>query len=147
MEKNLLAGESIVYRANVHWVVFAWPGLWLALAAALFTGPVQEARAAGLAALALAAFTGLGAYIRYATSEFALTDKRVLVKVGFIRRTSFEVLLKKVEGIQVDQGILGRILGYGTIVVSGTGGTREPFHRIADPLAFRRRVQEEVDRI
>jgi len=80
-------------------------------------------------------------WIRSISSEFAVTNKRVLVKVGLIRRHSLELLLQKVEGIGVDQGILGRILGYGTITVSGTGGTREAFRMIADPLEFRRQVQ------
>ena len=79
--------------------------------------------------------------VQYLTSEFAVTNKRVLVKVGFISRHTLELLLSKVETIGVDQSILGRILGYGTIVVIGTGGTREPFKAIADPLGFRHQVQ------
>jgi uncharacterized membrane protein YdbT with pleckstrin-like domain len=58
-----------------------------------------------------------------------------------IRRHSLELLLRQVEGIRVDQGLLGRVLGYGTIVVGGTGGTAEPFPEIASPLEFRRQVQ------
>jgi uncharacterized membrane protein YdbT with pleckstrin-like domain len=64
-----------------------------------------------------------------------------LIKVGLIRRHSLELLLQKVEGIGVDQGILGRILGYGTITVSGVGGTQEAFRMISNPLEFRRQVQ------
>jgi uncharacterized membrane protein YdbT with pleckstrin-like domain len=78
------------------------------------------------------------------SSEFAVTNKRVLVKVGLIRRHSLELLLQKVEGIGVDQTLTGRILGYGTITVSGTGGTREAFRLISDPLEFRRQVQAEI---
>ncbi|MGO9985725.1 MAG: PH domain-containing protein [Rhodomicrobium sp.] len=74
------------------------------------------------------------------TSEFAVTDHRVMVKVGVIRRHSLEIMLPQVEGIGVDQGILGRILSYGTITVSGTGATHEHFIRIRNPLEFRRRV-------
>jgi len=94
--------------------------------------------------LLLAILTGIASFIRYSTSEFGITNKRVLAKVGFIRRNSLEVLLSKVEGIQVNQGILGRILGFGSIVVSGTGGTKDPFHKISAPLEFRRRVQEQI---
>ena len=54
-----------------------------------------------------------------------MTDHRVMVKVGVIRRHSLEIMLPQVEGIGVDQGILGRILSYGTITVSGTGATHE----------------------
>lgn len=64
----------------------------------------------------------------------------VIIKVGWIRRNTLEVLLKKVEGISVDQGILGRILGYGNITVSGTGGAKRRFRFIKDPLMFRNKV-------
>jgi uncharacterized membrane protein YdbT with pleckstrin-like domain len=80
-------------------------------------------------------------WIRSVSSEFAITNKRVLIKVGLIRRHSLELLLQKVEGIGVDQTVLGRILGYGTITVSGVGGTKESFRTISDPLEFRRQVQ------
>ena len=70
--------------------------------------------------------------------------KRVLIKTGWIRRHSLETLLSKVEGIRVEQDILGRMLDYGTIVVSGTGGSKESFHKIADPIMFRQRIQEEI---
>jgi len=83
----------------------------------------------------------ISAFIERTTSEFAVTSKRVLIKVGFIRRHSLELLLHKVEGIGVDQGIVGRLLGYGMITVSGTGGTVEPFQTIENPLEFRRQVQ------
>ncbi len=67
-----------------------------------------------------------------------------MVKVGFIRRNSLEVLLNKVEGIQVNQSILGRIMGYGSIIISGTGGTQNPFHKITAPLDFRKKAQEQI---
>jgi uncharacterized membrane protein YdbT with pleckstrin-like domain len=70
-----------------------------------------------------------------------VTTKRVIIKVGLVRRRSVELLLRQVEAIRVEQGILGRILGYGTIIVGGTGGTAEPFSEIAAPLEFRRQVQ------
>jgi uncharacterized membrane protein YdbT with pleckstrin-like domain len=81
--------------------------------------------------------------VHYKTAEFAVTDKRVLMKTGVLRRRSLEINLAKIESVAVDQGILGRILGYGTIIVRGTGGTQEPFRRIADPMGFRRHVQEQ----
>lgn len=155
IENNLLTGETIIYKAKLHWILFAWPVIWLVLALCVFANasgasPASFASTYNVKPFAwilfvLALVTGLNAYITYVTSEFGLTSKRVLVKVGFIRRKSFEVLLVKVEGIQVDQGILGRILGYGSIVVSGTGGSKEPFHSICDPLTFRKKVQEQID--
>lgn len=137
IEKNLLNGENILYSGKMHWVVFLWPIIWLIIGLMLLDS------FGGL--LILIAFgTGMASLINYTTSEFGVTNKRVIVKVGFIRRNSLEVLLNKVEGIQVNQGILGRILGYGSITVTGTGGTKDPFHKIAAPLEFRKRVQEQI---
>ena len=70
-----------------------------------------------------------------------LDQQRVIIKVGLLHRRTLEMLLIKVEAISVDQSIAGRIFGYGTIVVVGTGGTREAFENIASPLEFRRAVQ------
>jgi len=80
-------------------------------------------------------------WVKSRTSEFAVTNKRVIIKVGLIRRDTLELLLNKVESIGVDQTVTGRIVGYGSIVVVGTGGTRETFRNIARPLDFRKQVQ------
>jgi uncharacterized membrane protein YdbT with pleckstrin-like domain len=82
--------------------------------------------------------------IARATSEFAITNKRVLIKTGWIRRYSLETLLTKVESIRVDQSVLGRMLDYGTVIINGTGGSKESFHKIAEPMMFRRRVQDQI---
>ncbi len=143
IEKNLMNGESILYQGKLHWAIFLWPATWLAIAIMFFGGGSQTAPAGGLFVL-IAILTGITSFINYKTSEFGITNKRVIVKVGFIRRSSVEVLLNKVEGIQVNQGILGRILGFGSIVVGGTGGTKDPFHKISEPLEFRKQAQEQI---
>jgi len=143
INNNLMSGEEIVYRAKLHWIVFLGPAIWLVVALLFFSSGGDAATAGGLFIL-IAIATGIGSFINYSTSEFGITNKRVMVKVGFIRRNSLEVLLNKVEGIQVNQGILGRILGYGSIIVSGTGGTKDPFHKISAPLEFRRKAQEQI---
>ncbi len=86
----------------------------------------------------------IGAIVDWRTSEFAVTNKRVLIKTGWIRRHSLETLLTKVEAIGVEQGIFGRALDYGTIIVSGTGGSKEVFHMIDSPMMFRRRVHDQI---
>src|SRR5262249_4503313 len=75
------------------------------------------------------------------TSEFAVTTTRLIFKVGLIARYTTELLLSKVESIGVNQGLLGRLLGYGDLTVTGTGGAREVFHRVGDPIDFRNHVQ------
>src|SRR6185503_12588719 len=91
-----------------------------------------------LLGLAIAAVTA----VRIATSEFAVTSMRIVMKVGLLAIHTDEILLQRVETIGVDQSLWGRILGYGTVTVTGTGGAREPFAYVRDPIAFRRAVQE-----
>lgn len=141
IEQNLMAGEEVVYRTKLHWVVFLWPAIFLFIA---LLGSTSGSGKVGGFFFLLTILTGVFSFITYSTSEFGVTNKRVLIKLGFIRRHSLETLLTKIEGISVDQGILGRMLGYGTVVISGTGGTKEPFHRIDAPLDFRKRVQEQI---
>ena len=143
IDDNLMSHEKIIYRAHLHWVIFTWPVIWLVIAVLCFIGGDDTATVGGIFTL-IAVFHTIPLFITYKTSEFGVTNKRVMVKVGFIRRNSLEVLLAKVEGIQVNQGILGRMLGYGSIVVSGTGGSKDPFHKISAPLEFRRKAQEQI---
>ena len=82
----------------------------------------------------------LNVVVKVATTELALTNKRIIAKFGFIRRSTVELRLEKVESISINQGLLGRLLGYGTVVVKGTGGTGTPIPSIKKPLDFRRIV-------
>ncbi len=141
IEENLMAGERTVYRAKLHWAVFAWPALLLLIAVLSFAGGGLEA---GVLFVLIALVVGTYALVAYNSSEFGVTNRRVLAKVGLLSRRSFEILLAKVEGIGVNQSMLGRMLDYGTIVVSGTGGTKEHFNRIAAPFEFRKQVQEQI---
>ncbi len=148
IDRNLLPDERVVYRTRLHWVEYVVKMFWFLLVgivvSALLAVVYYHKLAPWVFALPVVFFTLAGlvvARIKIVTSEFAVTNNRVLVKVGFIRRHSLEIVLPQVEGIGVDQGVIGRILGFGTITVSGTGTTREPFIRIRRPLDFRRQVQ------
>jgi uncharacterized membrane protein YdbT with pleckstrin-like domain len=145
VDKNLMPSEKVIYRTHLHWVVFLWPILWFVVAIWLYSAGVANGSIFATLVLLLIAFPMLfDAFVARRTSEFAVTNKRVLIKTGLIRRHSLETLLNKIEGIHVEQGILGRIVDYGTIIITGTGGSKEPFHRIANPMEFRRRVQEQI---
>src|SRR3989338_6196071 len=116
VQQNLSAGEHVVYEAKLHWIIF----ISLKALLTLFIVPL----------------------IQSATSEVAITNKRIIIKVGLISRHTLEMNLNKIESVNVNQGILGRLLGYGTIIVVGTCGTKEPFDSISDPLRFRKEFQE-----
>jgi uncharacterized membrane protein YdbT with pleckstrin-like domain len=147
LDDHLLAGEQIVYRARLHWIIFGTPlgviltGAALAIVLRLYQADYWYA---GAALSGLGLLLAIPPAIRYNSSEFAVTDKRVLAKHGFIQRDSIETLLSKIEAIEVDQGIVGRLLGYGSVGITGTGGTQESFPLISHPLEFRREVQSQI---
>ncbi len=152
VDKNLMDGEQVMHRTRRHWIVYIRPLLVMFMGLALFAivriwGEPDAASAAQYAlwiGLGIAALMAIPVGISRRTSEFAVTNKRVIVKVGWIQRRSLETLLTKIEAIEVIQGIWGRMLDYGTIIIIGTGGTKEHFELIASPLVFRRKVQEQI---
>jgi uncharacterized membrane protein YdbT with pleckstrin-like domain len=138
VDNSLIPNETVSFRTRLHPVLFAWPILFLLAAiGALAYGVIHVA--AGL--LVIAVVLGLAKYLVYISSEFAVTNKRVIIKVGVLRRRTLEMLLSKVEAVAVTQGIFGRLFGCGSILITGTGGTKELFLNISSPLEFRRAVQ------
>jgi membrane protein YdbS with pleckstrin-like domain len=124
IEKNLMDGERIIYRTSLHWIIFLGPVItFLVGVILLYEQKSASVPASGILFLITIIWI-IKAIISKTTSEFGVSDKRVLIKIGWIRRNSLETLLGKVEGIQVNQGILGRIFNFGTIIIRGTGGTR-----------------------
>jgi len=147
LDDHLLDGERIIYRAHLHWTIFGMAIIVVLLGVALgivlsIYEPAYWYLGAILAGIGL--LLAIGPLIRYTGTEFAVTNKRVLSKTGFIQRESDETLLSKVEAIAVDQGILGRMLGFGTVRITGSGGTEDAFPRISHPLELRRQVQSQV---
>ena len=138
VDNSLIPDEQVVFRARLNRIIFFPPLVLLAISIWLFAYSVPLGAEVVLAVTIL---WGLVKYVDYASSEFAVTNKRVIIKVGVLRRRTLEMLNTKVEAVAVNQGILGRIFGYGDIVVTGTGGTNEPFNGISSPLEFRRAVQ------
>jgi uncharacterized membrane protein YdbT with pleckstrin-like domain len=141
IDNNLMNNENVIGHARLHWAVYMSAIFWFSLG--VFLIPTASIIIGGICIL-ISFAAALVAFLNQKTSEFGVTNKRVLLKTGLIHRSSIEVLLAKVERIQVDQGILGRILGYGSVTVTGTGGSKDPYHRIAKPLDFRKKVQEQV---
>lgn len=152
IDKNLLKGERVVFRTKRHWISFAAPAFFALLGVLILLGSIagiasgQDGSGGALFIGFLLVLPLVFAYLDYISSEFAVTNKRVIGKSGFLRRNSIEILLSKIEAINVEQGILGRMLNYGSITTGGTGSTKNPFSRIADPFSVRRHVQEQVDR-
>ena len=85
------------------------------------------------------------AYVKYRTTELAITNKRVIVKTGFIRRSTIEININKVESLQVDQEVLGRMFNFGTLIISGAGTPQAPVAGISMPMEFRKAFIEAQD--
>lgn len=146
VDDHLLANERVVYRARLHWIVYLRCIFVLLLAVGIGVlvyrrWGLQPGLIAGGILFVIGLAEAFARRLTVWTSEFAVTDKRLIIKTGIIRRHALELLLRQIEGIGVDQGIAGRLLGYGELTVIGTGGTRERFFTISDPLEFRRQVQ------
>ena len=109
-------------------------------AGALHVRICDEAHAIGAAPV-------VKALIQRRASEFAVTNKRVILKTGVVHRRTAEMFLSKVESVGADQTIVGRLFGYGSIVLRGTGGSTEPFENIDNPLEFRRQIQEQIAKL
>jgi uncharacterized membrane protein YdbT with pleckstrin-like domain len=165
VDRNLVPGETLLYRTRHHWLVLLGPlfgGLLMLIpGVALLVEAIAVGDTAGLVigstTISPKAMTSVGAVLLVAAiitfsygvakrnaTEMAVTNRRVLIKTGMGSRRTLDLMLSRVESIGVEETTFGRILGYGSVVVRGTGGTPEPFVMIAHPQEFRRAVQEQI---
>ncbi|MGB6484451.1 MAG: PH domain-containing protein [Candidatus Acidiferrales bacterium] len=162
VESNLVPGETVIYQTRLHWIVMlghivvgclvlGLPGVLLLYYALSQHGieirTLHIMEGGGVALLVAGVVAILMGMVRRNATEMAVTNRRVVIKTGLASRTTIEMLLNKVESIEVSETAFGRMLGYGTIVVIGTGGTPEPFHKVAHPLQFRNQVQQQIEKL
>jgi uncharacterized membrane protein YdbT with pleckstrin-like domain len=162
VESNLVPGETVIYQTRLHWIVMlghivlgclllGLPGVLLLYYALSQTGikstTLHIMEGGGVALLVCGVAVILMGMVRRNATEMAVTSRRVVIKTGLASRKTIEMLLNKVESIEVSEPAFGRMLGYGTIVVIGTGGTPEPFHKVAHPLEFRSQVQQQIEKL
>lgn len=142
VESNLMTGERIEAKARIHW--WAWAKGLAVLLIAFAVPETGTNFAKGFLGL-LGLLMLINGVIVVLTTELAVTNQRVIAKTGLIRRNTVELRHGKVEGLTLNQSVFGRILGFGTVVVNGTGTGRTPFPYIADPLAFRKDALERIE--
>lgn len=149
VERVLQPGEAVRFSGTLHWIIFLPAFVLLGFAIA------------GLAAMAIAPRSGQGgsvffvvvvlafifgtlhllaAWIRRQTTEIAVTDRRVIYKTGLISRRTVEMNMDKVESVDVRQGVFGRMLDFGTVLIRGTGAGLEPLDSIATPISLRNAI-------
>jgi membrane protein YdbS with pleckstrin-like domain len=146
--RTLLPGERVVYEGRLHWFLFLRPVIWFVLAICFpifgYERGDPQAMLGSVGAcvffLAVAILSLVLRVLTYLTSEFVVTNKRVVLKQGFIRRNTLELMLNKVDSLGVDQGLIGRLFNFGTVKVA-VATEKQRFAFLADPLEFRRQVQ------
>jgi len=152
VKRAMQADEKIIYSAELHWIIYRM-GIFITLIGVLFAyfgmqivrflfdGDLVKVagtpvRYIAIGLIVLGTFELLASFIRQISTELVITDRRVIAKHGFISTTSYELMMSKVEGATIEQSIIGRLLGYGTLMVKGTGGGISPIDHVADPYRF-----------
>jgi uncharacterized membrane protein YdbT with pleckstrin-like domain len=148
IEEILQPGEKVLYSTNEHWMFFLpaiAAGLMVVVFLVLWRLVTNDALM--LVCLALAAMTGLAAlywtttaWFHRWTTETDVTNLRVVHKTGFIRRRTFEMSLDKVESVDVNQSLAGRVMNYGDLTIQGVGEGTQTISTVASPLAFRHAI-------
>ena len=168
VKDNLMPNEKVLYTARVHPAVFLPSIVLFVMTIFIFIyglsnaamvsqagSPPPQATAGNLVGSMLLCVSGfmflysillgLQAIIVMFTTEFAVTNRRVIAKTGFIRRHTLEMLLPKIESVSVNQNVLGRLLNFGTVTVTGTGGTKESFRAIVEPIGVRKKINQIIE--
>jgi uncharacterized membrane protein YdbT with pleckstrin-like domain len=130
IDDSLIEGERVLHRARVSW--------WSQFALLLLGIPTLV--------LVVGLFLLIWAWVRVRSTEIAITNRRVIVKYGFVKRDTVEINLEKVEALRVEQGFMGRMLNYGTVFISGAGTSVAPIKDVTDPLVFRRKFMEATNK-
>ena len=141
VDKNLMSGEVVLYEAKISWVNYL-PSIFLFIVGILL---IRLYSTIGYVIIIISVFNFLVAFITRWTTELVVTSKRVIHKTGLISRKTIELNHSKVESYYVEQSVLGRIFDFGTIIIHGTGGGKNPIRDVDSPLMFRNKAMEIID--
>lgn len=162
VEKMLLPDERVLCITTLHWVVYT-EGLMITIFGGLFGyfTPIFVGVVVGSAAgeqlsrllggiaffiIIIGTLLLLFAYARQVSTELAVTNRRVIAKYGIVARTTYEIMVTRISGSNFEQSFMGRLLGFGTVIVHGAGGDISPFDRIGDPEAFYKALMQVLER-
>ena len=143
IQNNLQAGEEIKYKADIHWYIFVYPAILLLLGAFFSSAQTGFIYYIGLLLLLLGLFQLIKRVLLKMGAEYVVTNKKVILKSGILSRDALELILSKCEGLRINQSVMGRILGFGSIVVT-TGGATNIFKFIANPMRFRNEINAQI---
>ena len=146
IQKNLMSGEFVAYEAKQHGIIYAWPVIVALLAIGVFFIPNLDFFIALCIVVAIWLITLCWAVSIYGGRQYVVTNNRLIFKRGIINRNSHELLLKKCEGVQVEQSIPGRVFDYGTVIVT-TGEVTNSYKYISHPLRFSTAIHEQISQL
>jgi uncharacterized membrane protein YdbT with pleckstrin-like domain len=142
IKSNLLDGEKILYRTKKHFIIFLFPVFWTGVALFFWLSSnlflVKISFVVGI----IAALFWINQWLLYYVSEFAVTNKRIMLREGFFYRHINETRLSAIANVAVTQSLSGQILNYGTVFIKTFGGENDPFTEISGPVSFEKKLQE-----
>ena len=133
--------NNIVYQARLHWVIFFWPVFLLCFG--VFLGlRFDQLQEVGVFCGVFALIWGLMVWITYQYSSLTIKKTQVILRTGFLVRNTMDIPLNKIESIDIRRSLLGSLLQYGTLVITGTGGSRQLVNFLDKPLTCRRYIEQ-----
>lgn len=135
------ADSNVVYLAKLHWILFFWPFM-LGCIAILIGTQISQLKEVALLFIAFAVIWGIMTWINFHFSSLTIKKKQVILRTGMLVRQTIDIPLTKIETIDIRQSILGSIFRYGSLVITGTGGTRHMINFLDKPLTCRRYIEQ-----
>jgi len=133
--------QSVVYQARLHWILFVWPLLFLLLGLSI-SFSFTSFREVGLFVVLIALAWGVLMWLTYQFSSLTIKKKQVILRSGILVRQTIDIPLTKIESIDIRQSIAGSLFHYGSLLITGTGGTRQWMSYVAKPLTCRRHIEQ-----
>lgn len=147
LEKDLLPDEQIIFRTKKSYIIFFMPVVWVCAAIGFLIIPNPIVHKVAVAPLVIAVITGFNQWLDYISSEFAVTNKRVIMREGFFFRHRNETRITAIANVSVDQSLLAQFLNYGTVFIHAFGGDKDPFDDMDKPNDFQKQLQIQQDKV
>lgn len=147
LDKNLLPDEQIVFRTKKNIIIFFNPFVWTLATIGFLFIPNPIVHKAAIAPALASLFFWLNQWLMYITSEFAITNKRIMMREGFFFRHRNETRLSTIANVSVDQSLLGQMFNYGTVFIHAFGGDKDPFTEMSNPNEFQKQLQIQQDKV
>lgn len=146
-DNNLLRDEKIMYRTRKHVIIFLMPFYWMAFYLFFVFFPNEYINKIAFIPGMLMLLSLAQQALDYATADFIVTNKRILMKEGFFFRHVNETRLSTIANVSVNQSLLGQALNYGTVWINTFGGESDPFSQIAEPNLFKKALQQQLENV